>query len=79
MRRARLISAILAVAFAVTGLSSCYFWLFHGWAASGPPTSYPELHRAWSVRFFWLMVLCAPATGMALWRYRRAGAASRPL
>ena len=56
---------LIAVALLAAGLWFADLWLFHGWAASGPPSPRPEWHRAWSTRFFWAM--CASFVSAALW------------
>ena len=49
--------------------------LFHAWAAGGPPSPNPAWHRAWSVRFFWLMWVCWLL--VALWMLRGRMARAR--
>ena len=62
----------IAVPFlAVAALYCFYMWIFHGWAASGPPTEYPEIHRALSVRFLVGGLALLAVLGIVLWRRKR--------
>jgi hypothetical protein len=53
----------------------CALWLvnlaaFHSWASWGPPSLWPEWHRAWSYRFALLSLLCVVLAGLTIWALR---------
>ena len=54
---ARVRNVLVPLALAVAALWCAQLWMYHGWAAGGPPTPHPEWHRAWSRRFGILMLV----------------------
>lgn len=64
----RAVDVLVLLALVAAALWCGNLWLFHSWAASGPPSPRPEWHRAWSARFFWLMCVCLAL--VALWAAR---------
>ena len=75
MRGLRLGKVLVVLGLLAGGLWFANLWLFHGWAAGGPPSPRPEWHRVWSMRFFWAMCTCFAA---ALWLGLRGRRGSRP-
>ena len=59
-------SALLALC----GLWSLYLAAFHSWVSWGPPSSRPEWHRAWSIRFALLALGAFVLAGVVLWTLR---------
>jgi hypothetical protein len=72
-RRVR--DVLVPLALLVAALWCAQLWLFHGWAAGGPPSPRPEWHRAWSARFGALM--CVWLALLAAWMLRHRIARAR--
>jgi hypothetical protein len=54
-RRWTVLLRVLAVpAFALLGAWFLHLAAFHSWSSWGPPTSSPEWHKLWSMRFLLL-------------------------
>ena len=65
--------ALLVPFLAVTALYCFHMWIANGWAASGPPTLYPEVYRAWSERYLLAGLALLVALGVVPWRRKRGG------
>jgi hypothetical protein len=64
-------AAALVIVAIVLGLWSLDLWLFHSWAAGGPPTPRPMWHLIWSYLFLVLGLGCLAVAGWVTW-IRRA-------
>lgn len=77
--RKRILLGLAAFGVFLVALIPANLWIFHGWAASGPPSQRPEWHHAWSLRFLWItcaMLVLALVLAVRAWKAgsRRAAA-----
>ena len=70
MKLSPLRGAFAIIALIVIGLFSLNLWLFHAWAAGGPPSPNPEWHAAWSWVFLAVGAACLCASGVLIWQRR---------